>query len=117
MCGIGGLVSGYGQPFRRNAGCKNGGENGKTEFESHAGMGQGVPLEPEGEPPQGDLYEPLRHHPGGGYVCAQRGRRQAAGHRRERTVRGREGTVVGTVCHDTGRTGLPHHRLRPLVHG
>ena len=27
-----------------------------------------------------------------------------------------EGTIVGPVCHDTGRTRIPDHCLRPLVH-
>lgn len=81
--GIGGLASDYGQPACHNGRFKIGDEDGK-EFEFDTRMGQGVPVEQQGEPPESDFYQPLWHYAGGRHVRAQAGRRKTSGHSRER---------------------------------
>lgn len=65
--GIGGLASDYGQPACHNGRFKIGDEDGK-EFEFDTRMGQGVPVEQQGEPPESDFYQPLWHYAGGRHV-------------------------------------------------
>ena len=60
-----------------------------------AGMGQGVPVERQGEPPQGDVRDAIRPDAGRGPLRAEGGAggRKAPRPRRERPVRRHEGAV------------------------
>ena len=79
-------------------------------------MGQNLSPERQGDPPQGNLQKPLRHHPGGRFVPAQRGQRQTAGHCRGRPLWRGEGAVFRPLRPDPGRARFCDPGLRSVLH-
>ena len=79
-------------------------------------MGQDLSAERQSEPQQSNIYQPLRHHAGGRYVCAEECHREAARYRRLRPVRGCQGAGCRALCPDNGRARFPDRRFRPLLY-
>lgn len=88
----------------------------ETKPESDPRVGQGVPAERPSEPLESDFPQPLRHYARSRSLHPPERLRKTARHRRQRSVRRRERASLGPLCPDAGRTGIPHRRLRPVLH-
>ena len=88
----------------------------ETKPESDPRVGQGVPAERPSEPLESDFPQPLRHYARCRSLHPPERLRETARHRRQRSVRRRERASLGPLCPDAGRTGIPHRRLRPVLH-
>ena len=79
-------------------------------------MGQDLSAERQSEPQQSNIYQPLRHHAGGRYVCAEECRQ---GNCRLSPSAARSGLsrsrLPGLYAQTMAERGFPDRRFRPLL--